>query len=368
MSRVSRRNECWNAAQWSKSSRPAHALAQRPPPASPQAPSHHLLVPGLEVVEGGREQVRDPRCRRRGGPPSFSVARSATHSALFVVDDLPVARLEAATRANVHHDQPRRAEVAQERPALAVALLVVAFHELAQHRAGVIGLADPVPERALRELARREVAGELVDPVGHHPADHALAPPGLARHVVAPRLGDVPVVVHVVVVDHHRRRHRGEQPADHGVGPRLAVEARVLLEVGDLVWGRFGGRRRAVVDEPLGLDRDLVGVDLVAAEEEQVRVAAGSPPRGSSGRGRAARRTPGPAPRRSSFGRVYGGSCGAARGRSRTRARSAPGRGTCAGRSAGSPSPAGASGARRRARPRTPGSTRARGPRSRRSA
>ena len=62
---------------------------------------------------------------------------------------------------------------------------------------------------------------------------------GVPPHLLHPAPGDVPVVVDVVVVEDHRRRHRREQPADVGVRPRLSIEARVLLEVGDLLAGRL---------------------------------------------------------------------------------------------------------------------------------
>ena len=67
----------------------------------------------------------------------------------------------------------------------------------------------------------------LVDPVGHEAADDPLVPPAAARgcpRTQSPR--GVPVVVDVVVVEDHRRRERREQPADGGLGPRVAVEAR----------------------------------------------------------------------------------------------------------------------------------------------
>ena len=51
--------------------------------------------------------------------------------------------------------------------------------------------------------------------------------------------GDVPVVVHVVVVEDHRRGHRGQEPADHRLGPALAVEPRVLGVVEHALAGRL---------------------------------------------------------------------------------------------------------------------------------
>ena len=69
---------------------------------------------------------------------------------------------------------------------------------------------------------------------------------GLRAHLLDPAPGDVPVVVDVVVVEDHRARDRREQPADVGVRPRLAVEAGVLLEVGDLLAGRLARVPRAL--------------------------------------------------------------------------------------------------------------------------
>ena len=109
----------------------------------------------------------------------------------------------------------------------------------------------------------------LVDPVGHERAGDPRVPPGLRPHLLDPLPGGVPVVVHVVVVEDHRARHRREEPPGRRVLPRLAVEVGVLLEVGDLVL-----RRRVaapVDDEPAGAGRDLVGIDLVAQPHQDVR-------------------------------------------------------------------------------------------------
>ena len=88
----------------------------------------------------------------------------------------------------------------------------------------------------------------LVEPVGHERADDPLLPPGRRPHLAHPGRGDVPVVVDVVVVEDHRARHGREQPADVGIAPRLAVEPRVLLEVGDLL-ARRAARVAARADE-----------------------------------------------------------------------------------------------------------------------
>ena len=109
----------------------------------------------------------------------------------------------------------------------------------------------------------------LVEPVAHEAADDPLVPPALGAHVVDPRLRRVPVVVDVVVVEDHRRRHRREQPAHVGLAPRLPVQPRVLLEVGDgLARRHLGVAARA--DELAHVGRDLVGVDLVAEQDHRL--------------------------------------------------------------------------------------------------
>jgi hypothetical protein len=75
----------------------------------------------------------------------------------------------------------------------------------------------------------------LVHPVRHEPTDDVLCHHDVAADVVDPRLRDVPVVDHVVVVeDHHRSAHREHPTLDLG-RPRLVVQPGVLLEVGHFV-------------------------------------------------------------------------------------------------------------------------------------
>jgi hypothetical protein len=80
-----------------------------------------------------------------------------------------------------------------------------------------------------------------------------------------PGLRGVPVVVDIVVVEDHRRRQGREKPPDDGVPPGVPVQARVLLEVGDLLAGRFV-RVAPRADEIEGSLGDLVGVDLISQE------------------------------------------------------------------------------------------------------
>ena len=194
--------------------------------------------------------------------------------ALFVVEDRAAVLLEHAAAAVVHDDHARPAEVAAEAPLDARAVVVRAFRVVDDDLGRVLAvLAHLVPRPVLGELGRREVAHVLVEPVGGEAGDEALLPPLLLLHLLDPGARDVPVVRHVVVVDDHRRRDRREEPADERVGPRLAVEVRVLLEVEHL-FARLLGRVAARADELARLRRALVDVDLVAEEQQKVRPAA----------------------------------------------------------------------------------------------
>ncbi len=95
-------------------------------------------------------------------------------------------------------------------------------------------------------------------------------PPGGGAHVADPGLRRVPVVVDVVIVEHHRRTDRRHQPADRRIAPGLLVEHRVLVDVEHLL---AGGATRVTPRANFrhGLRRDLVGVDLVAEQQQQPR-------------------------------------------------------------------------------------------------
>src|SRR6185437_1259494 len=84
-----------------------------------------------------------------------------------------------------------------------------------------------------------------------------------------------PVVVDVVIVEDHRGRDDGKQPAHRRLAPRLAVELAVLGEVGDLVaragvCGVRGRRVAALLDEPACRRSRVVSVDLVPYEQKDV--------------------------------------------------------------------------------------------------
>ncbi len=111
----------------------------------------------------------------------------------------------------------------------------------------------------------------LVDPVRHQATDDVFLPPRLASDVLDPRLGDVPVVDHVVIVEDHRRSHHRQQPTLDSGRPRLAVQHRVLLEVGHEFGRWLVGFVVAVgVDVQLGQRRRVVGVDLIAEHHQEV--------------------------------------------------------------------------------------------------
>jgi hypothetical protein len=109
----------------------------------------------------------------------------------------------------------------------------------------------------------------LIEPVGHERAGDPFVPPRQGAHLLDPRLRDVPVVVDVVVVEDHRRRHSREKPADVGIRPGFAIQLGVLLEVGDL-FPRWLADVPARADEGGHFRRDFVHVDLVAQEQQAV--------------------------------------------------------------------------------------------------
>ena len=109
----------------------------------------------------------------------------------------------------------------------------------------------------------------LVDPVRRQRPHDVLVPPLVLARLLDPRLRDVPVVVDVVVVEDHHRRHGGEEPANIRVAPALEVQLRVVLEVEHPLTGRLGWVALGL-DERLRAGRHLVGVDLVAEHQQHV--------------------------------------------------------------------------------------------------
>src|SRR3954452_21181592 len=101
----------------------------------------------------------------------------------------------------------------------------------------------------------------LIDPVAGEGSRYPPVPPRLFPYFLQPGDRGVPVVMDVVVVEQHRGGHHREQPADRLLAPRLPVEARVLLVVGDVV-ARLAVGPAALSDEASGLGSVLVGIDL----------------------------------------------------------------------------------------------------------
>ena len=110
----------------------------------------------------------------------------------------------------------------------------------------------------------------LVQPIRHERPRDPFVPPRQRTHLLDPLLRDVPVVAHLVVVEDHRRRHRREKPPDVGVGPRLAIQLRVLLEIGDLLTRRISDVSTRT-DERGCFRRDVVDVHLVTHQQESIR-------------------------------------------------------------------------------------------------
>ncbi len=179
--------------------------------------------------------------------------------------------VEHARRARVDDEYPRAPEVAAAGPPGGRRLAVGTFGELLESATEIAGRRDRGQvEPLLLELRGREVAQVLVQPVGHEGTGDPVVPPRRRPYVLEPPPGDVPVVDHVVVVEHHHAGDGREQPADVGVAPRLAVQPRVLLEVGDLL-ARWPAGVPSRAHELERLRRHLVGIDLVADQKQRVR-------------------------------------------------------------------------------------------------
>ncbi len=188
---------------------------------------------------------------------------------LGLVEHRARSRVEHAARARVDHHQAGVAQVAVEAPARAVGLAVGLHGEVAEDGSRVVHLVHAPEHLVVGEVAWAQVADVLVDPVRHQRADDVLVPQRAGPHLLEPGGGDVPVVVDVVVVEDHRRRDGGQQPPDRPLGPGLAVQVGVLLEVQHVLAGR-SVCGAPLADELLGPGRGLVGVDLVAEHQQQV--------------------------------------------------------------------------------------------------
>ena len=186
------------------------------------------------------------------------------------VHHVAVVVVEHAGGPGVDDDHPRSPEVPAARPPRGRRLAIRMLGERLQLRADVaVGGDRRSVHRLLLQLGRRQVSEVLIEPVGHERAGDPRVPPRLGAGVLEPPPRDVPVVDDVVVVEDHEAGDGREQPADVGICPRLAIETGVLLEVRNLLAWRLR-RVTPAADERGRLGRHLVGVDLVATQEERV--------------------------------------------------------------------------------------------------
>src|SRR5215216_4705131 len=225
------------------------------------------FVPRLEVVQAGHQEDREGGAEEEVVEISYRLVFDP--GPLLGVEHGAMVFREHPSGARVHHDQAHVSEVAVVAPAGARDLPVGPVGELAQHAGCIFRLLHLREQLVLLELLRGEVAEMLVDPVRHERSDDALLPPGLGSHLAHPCPRGVPVVVDVVVVEDHDRGHGREQPPYGRVLPRVPVQARVLLEVRHLLARRLV-RVAPRADEVASAPGDLVGVDLVAEEQEGV--------------------------------------------------------------------------------------------------
>ena len=208
----------------------------------------------------GEHHVIPVAGHRLGDPLPFGLA-----------DHQPLAAGEHPA-ARVDHDDPHPAEAPPVAPLDAVGPLVGPDGEVGEQGRRVAGLLHLAPQLVLGQVLRREITEMLVDPVAHVGGGDPGRPPRLGIVVAAPGRRDVPVVVHVVIVEDHRGRDDRQQPAHRGLAPGLTVEEAVLGEVRDLVAGRVGWVAALLDELPRGRPR-IVGVDLVADQEHQIRPA-----------------------------------------------------------------------------------------------
>ena len=179
-----------------------------------------------------RSRPRGGGSRGRGGRGRSCDDQQVVEVAAGVLDD-PVpdfARRTSRARSSVSTRAARESMKIARTPSMSrqklqrvpAAVVSISLAQLAQGLRRVRVAPHLRVELVLVELARREVAEVLVDPVAHDPADGPLVPPVLAVHLLVPGARDVPVVAHVVVVPGHRGRDGREQPADQRVLPGLA--------------------------------------------------------------------------------------------------------------------------------------------------
>ena len=188
----------------------------------------------------GQRRADDQVLRRPRRRPARMAASTQSNSASSSIRR-PLL-LEHPAGAAVDHDQPGVAPVPDEAPpdaGRARCRPARPSPAAAARRRGPVG-SSARPRIACQvlfvgELLRAEVAQVLVDPVaGQAAGDPAAATTACAVTSAPPGGRGVPVVDHLVVVEDHRRRDGGQQPAHLRVAPGLEVEPGVLLEVDDL--------------------------------------------------------------------------------------------------------------------------------------
>ena len=136
-------------------------------------------------------------------------------------------------------------------------------------RAGILVLEDSIEQRLLGQFRRRQVAQMLVDPVRHERGRDPLVPPGQQHASPPPRLARCSSRRSPRDRRRSSSRAHGEQPANVRIGPRLAKQPGVLLEVSHLL-------ARGLTDVPTFTNegsrfrRNLVDVDLVTEKQETI--------------------------------------------------------------------------------------------------
>ncbi len=149
--------------------RPGHRLA-------PGAVAE-LLVPGLEPVEGGGEEPGDRGAISRWSKSPLACSTIHSHSSSSTI----ARRSSSSTRAarasmKIARVRPKSRQKLQRVPS------PIEWIRWAQGKSSssrLLVAADRLVELVLGQLARREVANVLVDPVAGDAADHAPVPPGL---------------------------------------------------------------------------------------------------------------------------------------------------------------------------------------------
>ena len=260
-------NDPWNAAQCSRSrawrARSAKRAARRP------TRRRHRLAPRLEVVHPAAEQQR-----QRG--PHQQVVEAAggvlVHPVpLLVVEHRARALLQHARR---HASRPRRFACRRRLGSSSSACRPVSRSALqANSRSTPRRRPPPLRVQHSSVLVRRraEVAEVLVDPVRHQRRRRCARSTSSRWRISSSHAWEMfqsswtswsSKIIAVETVDSSQRIA--------GLAPALAVELRVLLEVEHALAGRLGGVAPRPMNERVPR-RHLVGVDLVAEQQQHVR-------------------------------------------------------------------------------------------------